>query len=150
MGTEGDTAMARNEREALPTRAADAPDDGASAPGQVGDQAAQGKQSVGDSTAEKTQAAPEAKTPSVPQAGDQFPWEFRHEVSADDGDKTEMKIPCVATITSVSRDLVWCDIDLVEGIDPAAEALLRRVVGFPRHIHVLMGPARKALNLPAA
>lgn len=104
---------------------------------------------VGDSTAETTQAAPEATTPRVLKAGDTFPWEFRVTAALLSEAPQELRIPCVATITAPSRDLVWCDI--VPDPDKVAAAALprlQRVVGFPRHIHVMLADARKAAGLP--
>lgn len=106
--------------------------------------------SAGDSRAETTPAPAEAKTPSVPKAGDQFPWEFRCQVPDADGEMVDTAVPCIAEITSVSRDLVWCWLQPKAELEPKHLAVLRRVIGFPRHIHVMMADARKALGLPAA
>lgn len=106
--------------------------------------------STGDSRAEPTPNPAEAKTPSVPQAGDTFPWEFRCQVPDADGEMVDTAVPCIAEITSVSRDLVWCCLQPQAELEPKHLAVLRLVVGFPRHIHVMMADARKALGLPAA
>lgn len=102
--------------------------------------------SVGDSTAVSTQAAPEPTTSSVLQAGASFPWEYRCASVGDDGKDAELKVPCVATITSASRDLVWCDLVPSESLSEAERARLARSVGFPRHVHILNAVARRALE----
>lgn len=104
---------------------------------------------MGDSTAETTQAAPEAKTPRVLKAGDRFRWEFRTEAALLTEEPQDLCIPCVATVTAPSRDLVWCDISPDPAkVDAAALPRLQRVIGFPRHIHVMMAAAQKAPALP--
>lgn len=116
--------------------------------------------SVGDSAADTTQAGSEATTPRVPQAGDSFPWEYRDTEEVEDaanaveGQPVPLKrqdrtTHCIATITSVSRDLVWCDlVPDPQKHDAHQLARVLRVIGFPRHVHVMMADARKALGLP--
>lgn len=101
---------------------------------------------VGDSTAVSTQAAPEPTSSSVFEVGDSFPWEYRDTVEGDDGAPKERKTSVVATITNVSRDLVWCDLMPPDSLPPAEQAKLVRTVGFPRRVHVMNADAAKALG----
>lgn len=113
--------------------------------------AAQHSTPVGDSTAVSTQAAPEPTSSSVFEVGDSFPWEYRDTVEGEpdkDGVRKaeDRKTPVTATITNISRDIVWCDLMPPDSLTPEQQAKLVRTIGFPRRVHVMNADAAKALG----